>query len=102
MLFGEGILCRILYCLFCCLLFKCKLKQINDLGWEERAGFSAKDYSKVCFIFFLWEFRIDCFILLWNNLGLPYWEDWQTAHTDQSFLDVQVIYLSFGWFFYTE
>ena len=32
MLFGVGVKCT-LYCLVCCLLLKCKHKQINYIGW---------------------------------------------------------------------
>ena len=38
-LFGVGVLCRILYCLVHCLLFTCKLLHIYHLGWEREGLF---------------------------------------------------------------
>ena len=52
MLFGVGVLCRILHCLIC-VLFKCKLKQFNYLGWGREGWFFC--YRLLAILLFLFE-----------------------------------------------
>ena len=53
MLFCVGVLCNILYCLVCGLLFKYMIKQINYLGWGRESWVFC--YRLLVILLFLFE-----------------------------------------------